>query len=236
MADFGSRFTTGTKVFYSPDAGASLQVGDIERIANELDVKSKMTVKTSKGVYENVTVDQVAVYAEKGDELLYSNKQAGLVKITVVSVLKSIWPLSFFIKLEDGLEKDTEATRVFPLDYGAVAATRQARAKAEREGVFAAASSNADVSALQVHLRTHLRELLGPALYVAVATLVEADEDLNTAGALACIQYTLDNGACLDARKEEGGETALIIAAKAGLLDAVNAMLEHWSSVDTVDG
>lgn len=92
------------------------------------------------------------------------------------------------------------------------------------------------MSALQVHLRTHLRELLGPALYVAVATLVEADEDLNTAGALACIQYTLDNGACLDARKEEGGETALIIAAKAGLLDAVNAMLEHWSSVDTVDG
>ena len=34
---------------------------------------------------------QVAVYAEKGDELLYSNKQAVLVKITVVSVLKSIW-------------------------------------------------------------------------------------------------------------------------------------------------
>ena len=42
-------------------------------------------------------------------------------------------PPSFFIKLEDGLEKDTEATRVFPLDYGAVAAARQARAKAERE-------------------------------------------------------------------------------------------------------
>lgn len=31
------------------------------------------------------------MYAEKGDELLYSNKQAVLVKITVVSVLKSIW-------------------------------------------------------------------------------------------------------------------------------------------------
>lgn len=40
---------------------------------------------------------QVAVYAEKGDELLYSNKQAGLVKITVVSVLKSIWYATRFL-------------------------------------------------------------------------------------------------------------------------------------------
>lgn len=38
------------------------QVGDIERIANERDVKSKMTVKTKKGRNCNVSVDQVRTY------------------------------------------------------------------------------------------------------------------------------------------------------------------------------
>ena len=74
-----------------------------------------------------------------------------------------------------------------------------------------------------------MRELLAPALVAEVSALVAAGAG-NAAPALACIQYFLQCGACLDARKEEGGETVLIIAVKAGRLDAVEVMRAHWSS------
>jgi hypothetical protein len=79
-----------------------LKVGDVTNIDNEYKEDSKLTVKTKKGNYTGVTPDQLAVYAEKGDTLLYSNKSATLIKITVISVLKTIWPPSFMIRLEDG--------------------------------------------------------------------------------------------------------------------------------------
>eukprot|EP00729_Bicosta_minor_P008855 gene8855-13368_t len=78
-----------------------------------------------------------------------------------------------------------------------------------------------------------LRVALSPALVAEVAALVEAGGGGNAAGSLACIQYFLKCGACLDARKEDGGKTVLMIAAKAGRADAVGAMLEHWGRVDT---
>eukprot|EP00729_Bicosta_minor_P021934 gene21934-3402_t len=72
-----------------------------------------------------------------------------------------------------------------------------------------------------------------PALVAEVAALVEAGGGGDAAGSLACIQYFLECGACLDARKEEGGKTVLMIAAEAGRADAVGVMLEHWGRVDT---
>lgn len=86
--------------------------------------------------------------------------------------------------------------------------------------------------ALQAHLREQVRDLLAPTLFAAVATLIEGGNDGDAASKLACIKYTLENGACIDARKEEGGETVLIIAAKAGRLDVIIVMMEHWNSVE----
>ena len=55
-------------------------------------------------------------------------------------------PLSYFIRLEDGLEKDTEAGRVFSLDYEAVSAARQKRAQAEREARASEEAASAESS------------------------------------------------------------------------------------------
>eukprot|EP00729_Bicosta_minor_P009404 gene9404-107_t len=96
-----------------------------------------------------------------------------------------------------------------------------------------AASGKADLVGCKAALRRHLRSSLAPALVAEVAALIEAGGGGDAAGSLACIQYFLECGACLDARKEEGGKTALMIAAEAGRADAVGVMLEHWARVDT---
>eukprot|EP00729_Bicosta_minor_P002385 gene2385-2137_t len=96
-----------------------------------------------------------------------------------------------------------------------------------------AASGKADLMGCKAALRRHLRSSLAPALVAEVAALVRAGGGGDAAGSLACIQYFLECGACLDARKEEGGKTALMIAAEAGRADAVGVMVEHWGRVDT---
>lgn len=96
-----------------------------------------------------------------------------------------------------------------------------------------AASGKADLVGCKAALRRHLRSSLAPALVAEVAALIEAEGGGDATGSLACIQYFLECGACLDARKEEGGKTALMIAAEAGRADAVGVMLEHWARVDT---
>ena len=69
------------------------------------------------------TADQVAIFAEKGTRLLYMTKEGPLVEVEVLSVLLAVWPPSYSIRLpgeselEAGLEKDTEASRLFPLTY-----------------------------------------------------------------------------------------------------------------------
>jgi len=113
----GSHNVVGTKVFFSPDGGTTLQVASVSAIADPLSADSPLTLKTKKKK-PAATADQVAVYAEKNQRLLYARpKDGALVEVDVLSVLQTIWPPSYFIKLEDGLEKDTEASRVFPLQY-----------------------------------------------------------------------------------------------------------------------
>ena len=153
-------------------------MASVSAIADPLSADSPLTLKTKKKK-PAATADQVAVYAEKNQRLLYARpKDGALVEVDVLSVLQTIWyvifvffarvlphshcnvpfilhharchmhnavhyffytrigslqftltcailtrskwlrrPPSYFIKLEDGLEKDTEASRVFPLQY-----------------------------------------------------------------------------------------------------------------------
>eukprot|EP00729_Bicosta_minor_P005700 gene5700-28341_t len=81
-------------------------------------------------------------------------------------------------------------------------------------------------------LRLNPRHQLAPLLFTALTSLVETGDSTDAAGFLDRIKDLLESGACLDARKEDGGETALMIAAEAGRQDAVELMLAHWSRVD----
>jgi hypothetical protein len=90
-------------------------------------LKSKVVVKLKKKKPEALP-EHVAVYAEKGDRLLYQPAAGPLVECEVISVLQSIWPPSFMIKLADGQEKDTEANRVFSLKYAHAVVERIAMA------------------------------------------------------------------------------------------------------------
>lgn len=73
---------------------------------------------------------------------------------------------------------------------------KKLKKKKNMENVVSAAGKG-DLHACKAALRV----ALSPALVAEVAALVEAGGGGNAAGSLACIQYFLKCGACLDARK-----------------------------------
>jgi len=70
-------------------------VASVSDLADPLSADSPLTLKTKKKK-PAATADQVAVYAEKNQRLLYARpKDGALVEVDVLSVLQTIWYVIF---------------------------------------------------------------------------------------------------------------------------------------------